>query len=231
MERRTLTELIVEAGKQPPRRRYAGAVKRDDTSTNFPNPTPGLANLVKKGALAGATKILDYGAGKWGRNANWLRNMGYQVYAYDPEHGVAGGDGWTEVAKEKPASTEKFDLGFTSYVLNVVPEHVEAEIIRDLSQYAREAYHIVRNKEVFDAAKKSLMAQDKWVTPFFMNVYATPALKRKYTTGKLTDEDIWEFARHGFETKKGFQRAPTSQDLGLNLVAGSDRATTNVYKA
>lgn len=230
MDRKTLAQLITEAGRAPPRRRYAGDIKPDRTSTKFNKPAPGLVNLVKSGALSGAKTVIDWGAGKWGRNAKWLREMGYKVYAYDPEHGVPGGDGWTEVSKDKPAG-KKFDVGFTSYVLNVVPEEVEQQIINELNLVARQAYHIVRNKEVFDAAKKALYAQDKYVTPFFMNSYATPAQKKEYATGTLSDETIWDFARHGFETARGFQRAPTSHDLGLTLIAGSDRASTNVYKS
>lgn len=94
---------------------YAGPVPADNTDTNFPA-NKHIVSYAKASVPAGG-RILDYGAGRYARNAAGLREAGFEVYAFDPFKG--GGDGWTGVTKKLPAG-EKFDLVFTAYVLNKI---------------------------------------------------------------------------------------------------------------
>ena len=161
---------------------------------------PALRNLEKSGAFEGAKKILDYGAGKYGRNAKFLRDKGYKVYAYDPFNGKDK-DGWTGVSPKLPANL-KFDVGFTSFVLNVVPKKIEKSILTTLATKIKGAtYHIVRNMDVFKSVKSALERGEKIVTEFYKTKY-----KGKGSPGKYTDEDIMNFCIFGVQTSKGFQR-------------------------
>ena len=177
---------------------------------------PGIQWLAKQGAFDGAKKILDYGAGKYARNANFLREQGYKVYAYDPFNGDPNANGWEGVSTKLPRG--KFDVAFSSFVLNVVPEYIEKDIIQGAARAARKAYHVTRNMDVFDLAKKSLLKGNPVVTEFFMKEFATPEEQKALRTGQLDDQTIKDFAEFGFQTSHGFQRIPTSEDLGLNLI-------------
>ena len=207
------------------RRRFTGdPMETGGTSINAPV-APGIVWLDKQGAFQGAKKIVDYGAGKFARNANWLREQGHQVYAYDPFNGGPE-DGWIGVSNKLPRG--KFDVGFTSFVLNVVPEHIEREIIAGLSKIARERYHIVRNMDVFALAKKSLAKGNQMVTNFFNKEFATPKERKMLQAGELPKELVMAFAEFGFQTSHGFQRVPTSEDLGLELIKST--SGFKVYK-
>ncbi len=209
---------ITEASRK--RRRYTGnPPETGGTSQNLPV-SPALVDLVNKGAFQGAKKIVDFGAGEWGRNANWLREQGYKVWAFDPYNGQPGADGWTAVSTKLPRG--KFDIGFTFFVLNVVPEHVEREIIADLAKITPVRYHITRNMDIFTLAKNSLGRGVPLVVDWFNKEFATPKERKMLQAGTLDDQTIMEFCEFGFITKvrkgTGFQRIPTSEDLGLNLI-------------
>jgi hypothetical protein len=90
-------------------------------------------------------RILLYGAGH-GRNADWLRQDGYRVYAYDPYNGDDS-NGWYGVSDKLPSV--RFTAIITCYVLNVVNPETEAFIRRDclrrLTSDGR-IFHIVRGE-------------------------------------------------------------------------------------
>lgn len=178
---------------------------------------PPIKTLAAKGAFSEGMKVLDYGAGKYGRNSEFLRKMGVEVYSYDPFNGTSGVDGWSGVTTDKPTNTD-FDAVFTSYVLNVVPEHIEDGIIKDAASYADDQIHITRNMDVFDSIKKALIRKDRIVGDFFINEFATQEEKTQYDNGELPNETIMEFVEHGVQTSKGFQRIPTLEDKGFKPV-------------
>lgn len=212
MDRRTLSNFITEAH----RRRYAGKPLEMGGTSIQGAAAPAIRWLSRQGSFQHASKILDFGAGKYARNANWLRQQGFRVYAFDPFNGDPSADGWEGVSTKIPRV--KFDVGFTSFVLNVVPEHIEREIIAGVAKSAKIQYHIVRNMDVFALAKKSLAGGNNLVTDFFMKEFATPTERKLLQAGQLDDKTIMAFAEFGFQTSHGFQRIPTSDDLGLTLI-------------
>jgi hypothetical protein len=163
--------------------------------------------------LPKAAKILDYGAGKYGRNAEWLRSQGYRVYAYDPYNSNSS-DGWGEgnISSRPPPVGEKFDVVFTAYVLNVVPQRVEKEIVAAAEQYGGRVFHVVRNRDIFSTFKKALAKGAGTIFEFFRDNFATAADLVATEAGELPDARVMDFAFFGAETPRGFQRIPQLED-------------------
>lgn len=177
---------------------------------------PAIKGLFKAGHIKPGDKVLDYGAGKYARNANFLRENGCDVYAYDPFNGTDA-DGWEGVSSKIP--NEKFDVVFTSFVLNVVPEHIEKDITSTCTSLTSgHEFHITRNMDIFSTVKRALLKKDKIVGPFFLNNFADENEKQMYEEGTLTDEIILDFCHHGVQTSRGFQRIPTLEDNGYKLI-------------
>ena len=185
---------------------------------------------VLHGQIEPGMRVLDWGAGKVARVADLLRTQGYEVYAYDPFNGN-GQDGWSMGAVAAvPPKGEDFDIAFTSFVLNVVKESVEDQILASVRPFARQVFHICRGRELAAQAERALVREDPAMVEFFRTYYGAcdpDALARFDAEGAsgLTEEDFLGFAAHGFITSKGFQRLPMLEDKGYDLV----RETTN-YK-
>lgn len=161
--------------------------------------------------------VLDYGAGKYYRNSDYLRDKGLKVFAYDPFNFTNETEGWEngDVAKRVPRG-EKFDVAFTCFVLNVVPHHVEEQIIKDIERKAKRIIHITRNEDVRDLAKQGLLSQNKVIWGFFLKHFWTK--KREPKVEDITDDVIDKFCKFGFETSRGFQRIPDLEEHGYKLV-------------
>jgi len=195
-------------------RTYSGdPLEKGGTSIKGQGAAPVIKNLVDKGFFKDKT-VLDYGAGKYGRNAEAIKAAGGTVYAYDPFHG-SGSDGWNSVAGTLPDN--KFDIAFTSYVLNVVPEKTEDQILRDVESRSNSILHITRNLDIFQSVKKALARKDSTVGNFFLQTFANEEEREAYESGTLTDETIIEFCKHGVQTSRGFQRIPELENKGYNL--------------
>ncbi len=179
-----------------------------------------IRKLFTKGTIKG--KVLDYGAGKYGRNANYLREQGLEVYAYDPFNG-SDVDGWNGVSKTKPRT--KFDTGFSTYVLNVVPTNIEKDIIGEVASMSKHQIHITRNLDIFDSIKKAFKREDKNIVSFFKKEFANNNELKALEDGSLTDEIILAFCEFGVQTSRGFQRIPTLEQYGYKLLN-----KTNGYK-
>lgn len=206
-------------GSTRTRRRYSGPPLERGGTSIAGNPCPQVVRLVKDGAFDQASKILDFGAGRYGRNASWLRQQGFRVYAYDPYNGEASVSGWEGTSNKLPRA--KFDIGFTSFVLNVVPEYSERAIIRAVSRLSREHYHVTRNKDILGMARTALAKHDPVVGGFFVEEFARPAEAARFRTSNLTDRMIMDFCLFGFRTIRGFQRIPVSEEVGLECIAES----------
>jgi hypothetical protein len=203
------------------RRTYTGDPLETGGTSIAGGAAPGVKWLEQQGAFNNAKTILDYGAGKYGRNSNYLREKGFKVYSVDPYNGSAGANGWEAVTTNQPNTN--FDVAFTSFVLNVVPEHIEEQIIGTVNQLAQKTYHVTRNKDIFVTVKAALERGDKVITDFFLNNFASEEEKQALEEKTLSNDVIWEFCKHGVQTNRGFQRIPTLEDKGMTLM----RETSN----
>jgi hypothetical protein len=89
-------------------------------------PAPAISYLMNAGLLTPDMIVLDFGAGKYARNTKFLKRHGIHTVAVDPFNA----NGKHNVLDPKDIDLKKFDAVFTSYVLNVVPEYIEDEILK-----------------------------------------------------------------------------------------------------
>ena len=171
--------------------------------------SPSVRGLVNSGMLEPMDRVLDFGAGKHGRNSVYLREHGISVYSYDPYHGTDV-DGWTGVSNVYP--TEEFDVALTSYVLNVVTEREETKIIKQLGMISRRQIHITRNKDIFPSIKNSIEKR----TPLIES-YITKEYDQNYS-GTMSESDIHKLIDFGVQTSRGFQRLPHLESKGFELM-------------
>lgn len=188
-----------------------------------------LKHVISAAGIKSGMKVLDYGAGKFARNADYLRNLGVETYAYDPFNGTSD-DGWGlgTVTKKKP--TERFDIGFTSYVLNVVPKEIENEIIADVKRFAERSYHITRDLDIFESVKGALLKKRPPVYTFFLKEFATRFEAEQLESGSLPDQVIIEFCEFGVQTSKGFQRIPILEKLGQATLVKRKSGSWKLYR-
>lgn len=177
-----------------------------------------IRKLVDGGYFLKGAKILDYGAGIMPpRNADYLRELGFDVYAYDPGNGADGVDGWEIGKVSKTLPKEHFDVAFTSYVLNVVPKDIQDEIIEDVKIRSDKSFHITRYRDIFDTTKGALNRKDPVTSAFFLQNFADDEQVERYENAELTDDDIWQFCLFGTMTrvkgKNAFQRIPIPEDI------------------
>lgn len=183
---------------------YTGPVPSDNTDTNFP-PKKQIVSYAKANVPAGG-RILDYGAGRYARNAVGLREAGFEVYAFDPFKG--GGDGWTGVTSKLP-SGEKFDMVFTAFVLNVVKVNVEKGIISECRRFGSDV-HWTRGADIFKMVKRAMARGRGSVYDFYISEFAPkyPGAMEELESGEISDLTLMCFCEHGVITSKGFQRIP-----------------------
>lgn len=185
---------------------------------------PAVRQMIKSGIIKEGMKIMDYGSGKFGRNANYLREQGFQVYAYDPFNGVTQNEGWGNTATTYPRNM-KFDLVFTSFVLNVVPYNIEKNILQQTKSIGNKVAHIVRDMDIVVTVTKALNSTNANPSKnFFMNEYAVDdeELQEKLTSGTLSKDDIIDFCIYGVQTSRGFQRLVFLEENGYNKVAAKN---------
>jgi hypothetical protein len=194
-------------------RTYTGkSVETGATSIKGQGAAPAIKWLVKKGLIRKGMRVLDYGAGKYARNADYLRAMGCKVYAYDPHNFNTHGSGFLKgnVTKRKP--TGKFDVAFTSFVLNVVPAKVELQIVREVKTYADRVFHIHRNQDIVEMAENAILGKttNRWITSWYHNKFVqAPRACAEAMTEQEKMHTVNDFVHYGFQTGKGkFQRLP-----------------------
>lgn len=197
---------------------YEGpSLEQGGTSIRGKGPAPYVRRLAKR--LEPGTTILDYGAGRYARNADFLRGLGFTVYAYDPFNGN-GTEGYEPGSVSTRLPRRKFDLGLTCYVLNVVPEPVEEEILARVARLSRGQVHVTRGLDIFDSVKGALERGDETVCDFFREHYMPGRrVGTAFRDGRLTEEQILDFCRFGVQTSRGFQRIPDLTAKGFVLEA------------
>lgn len=150
-------------------------MKTDKTAIHNKNPSPAIVWLYEQGYFKGKKSILDYGCG-YGRNAEFLRSKGFDVFSFDPYHHVEKEpDGWNNVTNYIVSG---FQLAFSSYVLNVVDKKLEDYILKTMKFLSHSQLHIVRNRDLLNLSP----------------------LKGKTSYNKILSLE------NGVETKKGLQR-------------------------
>lgn len=202
---------------------YTGEpLETGQTSTNFPV-APAIIWMEKNNIIQQGTTVLDYGAGKYARNSNYLRSNNIKTYAYDPFNGE-NTNGWSGVSSTLP--NNKFDTVFSSFVLNVVPKHIEEQIIKDCESRGNSIIHIVRNTDIKTTVKNALLKKDKLVWDFFNN-YFLKDCNLKNT--EINDEIIDLFCKYGVQTSKGFQRVCYLEEYGYEMIRGSYSSSYKIY--
>jgi hypothetical protein len=156
------------------------------TAMKIKSPSPAIRRLVLEWKMLGVERVLDYGAGH-GRNADYLRSLGFTVYAYDPYNGDKTSNGWFGVSSEFPRAF-RFDLAFTSFVLNVVQKEDEMQILSDIARISDLEYHIVR-RDLEGPYQKATGNEEAMIW------FAAHGV-----------DDPQERLELGFPTAKGFQR-------------------------
>lgn len=200
------------------RRTYKGsAIEKGGTSIKA-GVCPAVAWLCDKGYIRSGERVLDYGAGKYGRNAQWLFERGCDVYAYDPYNFGSCGDGNIRVHKTLPSNGSKIDVGLSVYVLNVVPAKEERRIIADMKRRCKRSFHIVRN-DLAPTVKDAIKNRRQPVYDFYVKNFADSTdrllLSRNF---ELSDKRAEEFCRYGVKTRRGFQRIPDGTNVLLREV-------------
>ena len=166
----------------------------------------------------GVKTALDYGSGQIARHSIKLREMGIQCYAYDPFHGKSSGDGWNTTTNVLP--TEKFDFAFSAFVLNVVPDHVENEIIANCKKLGKNSGHITRggSGDIHPTIKSNLEKSGSNILKDFVLQYFTQGdqeLIEKIKQGDISKSLLEEIGFFGVQTTKGFQRVPQLDKKGF----------------
>ena len=181
-----------------------------------------INKLVSSNVLIpGESILLDYGAGRYSRNADALRETGFAVYAYDPFN-TTGGSGWETGSVTDALPADEFDFAFTCYVLNVVPDNIEDEILATTESLAPRTLHIVRNKDINTMLAGALQRYidgktDKnaaLVGEFFVNEFADTAQLEQFEQTGVCKDTVAALAEHGAPTSRGFQRVPYLEDKG-----------------
>lgn len=186
-------------------------VNTKSTSIKGRGPSPTVRFLVINDSLPKDSVILDYGAGRYSRNANFLRERGYTVYAYDPYHGEPDVDGFDYGCISNTLPDRQFDIVLTVYVLNVVPRYEEINICEEAERIAtQKVIHVTRNLDIYKDMKASVRKKSKIIYKYF---------REEYQGGKEpSDPSVLDMCYFGIITSKGFQRIPTTEDFGYNLI-------------
>ena len=121
-------------------------------------PNKNLVDFITNNLIDTSKTILDWGAGK-GRHSNYLRELGYKVWSYDPYNGEDTLDGYNKVSNNLP--NESYDLVFSSYVLNVIPKSQLNKVIKEIESFGNDSSIVIHKvREDADLIKKAVIEKD-----------------------------------------------------------------------
>ena len=177
---------------------------------------PPIEFLWDSGYITEDMYVLDYGAGKYSRNADFLRAQGVECYAYDPFN-YNGSEGWEMGTVSNKIPRAKFDVGFTAYVLNVVDESTENYILSDIERRAKTIYHAVRGEDMLKMVQKALARQSGAVYDWWVDHYGGDP-----DTSNVSDQEMMDFLYYGVKTSERqggtFQRWPDLGSKGYSIL-------------
>lgn len=197
---------------------YTGEIDSKMTSMPTNSPAPSLVKLSKTWPKEAV--IIDYGCGQTARNAMFLRKEGFKkVYSFDPRWGTPNVNGFSGITSDRP-DNKKFDIGFTSFVVNVVIVNDEIEILNWMNSHCKDEYHIVRCYDIKREIKTYLKKKNTKIIDFFK--------KEGFDMNQpLTDEFVEQLASYGYKTSKGFQRVPHLDETKYTMYRDGEN---KVYK-
>jgi len=187
------------------RKTYCGEPLEKGGTSISAGVSPTVKWLFKQGYIKSGQKILDYGAGKYSRNANWLREKGCEVYAYDP-YNYNDEDPWKKNGVSNKLTRHKFDVGLSVFVLCVVRKKDEKDIKKYLSKKCKKNFYVNRGTELVDSVKWSIVTVRDPVISFYKEY------KNSFRAGERTPS-IEDFCKYGVKTKRGFQRLSEPKSL------------------
>lgn len=140
--------------------------------------------------------ILDFGAGRYSRNAEYLRAYDNKVYAYDPYHGKLSADPFTGeipsvILPTKCCSILDFDTVFTCFVLNTIDDEREIDsVIRRCEGLSSNVFHITRNLDLLKLGTQEEVERGVYTKKGFQRLVNLHywGYDKKYTT---RDYIIW----------------------------------------
>ena len=193
-----------------------GQLEYGRTALRTTSPAPAIRWLVEKRRIVKGMTVYDFGAGH-GRNADFLRDEGCNVYAYDPHNGYnpykSGDFGWRGVSNmplTRGKSRHGVDVFLTCFVLNVVPLWAERDII-DMGYDYPQQMHVTRSRDLIKSISDSIAGYrnpvKQWYTQYVVN---------KSPLGSVAD-NINGFCDFGVKTTRGFQRDVHLTDDGFDL--------------
>jgi hypothetical protein len=209
-------KLYTVAKEMVTRRYYNGPdLESGKTSRNLPiGPwIHVLTDLLGDSSSCGP--ILDVGAGVTARVAKHLRELGYKVYAYDPNHGTSSGG--FENGSSNVLPHGHFDFVISTFVLNVVKKSLQDEIIASYKRFSKKQIHVTRNMDIFETVAANLkkdgsnLVKDFYSKEFFSG-------EGSVNFSGLTKAEILDFCHFGVQTRDGFQRIPELELDSFHLV-------------
>jgi len=209
---RVLYEKSTESNDVCSLKTYRGKTYNSANTSIKGGISPPIKFLEAKGYFENTDKvILDFGAGFYGRNANALRDLGYKVYAYDLSGENGDGFEYNVVSNVLPKNI-KFDIAFSSYVLNVMSERDEFKERAKMRKLAKKVFHAVRNKDLIKSFTKAVInkKENHLVYKFYKEEF------------QGSGNDILEFCYYGSQTIKGFQRLCRCECSGATLLKSEE---------
>lgn len=194
------------------RKEYYEGVPLETGGTSIPGVVSPAIRQISHMIEDNAT-ILDYGAGKYSRHSNWFRSNGHKTYAYDPFN-YNNKNPWEKdgVSSVIPSDIT-FDVVFSCFVFNVIPHHLESQLLKEVEKLGKKIFHVVRNKDIFDTVNRALQRKDGIIYDFFVKEFNDNKEQDVFTR-----QEVMEFCKFGVQTDRGFQRICFLEESGYKLI-------------
>lgn len=207
-----------------------GCLETGDTAIHNKGVAPAIKWLFEREYILPNQIIYDFGAGN-GRNANWLRERGCTVYAYDPFNGdhtnydCDGFDfktqnGYSCVSAYPLNIATPIDVFLTSFVLNVLPKYLADGVTKlaNLFISAPTQIHITRgNREIEECVRKQLhKGRNTKIWDWYQDIY-----EGTHQYPHVNPDEVTALCTFGVRTSRGFQRNTHLNESGFTRVVNT----------